>query len=364
MKLAVLANGPGEVWGWSRPVIFEAASRGWTVDVHLLPCPFASGKEYDVLSSRPVKLYRHKSTYGAFRKMMEDRAYDAILQLGGDLLFGRFLAWRHSAPLACYSYGLKKGMRHCDKVLTSRPGLYDAENMEIVGDLVLDSLDRANGLPWRAPEGRRLVFFPGSRANIRRKAFALLNRISAYLKERDRHIEARVLLSPFSDGSEIQIWREAGFSVWKGSMPAGISGADLAITQPGTNTLELMYCAQPFMIVAPFSFVREVPLSGLAGMVDAIPWLGSSLREVFVLRRAQKFAGRSAWPNRLSRETVVPELVGEFTPEEIAEEILKALKDSEGLSKQRRLLRGLAEEVLPGAPSKICDILERMAAGH
>ena len=118
------------------------------------------------------------------------------------------------------------------------------------------------------------------------------------------------------------------------------------------------------MIVAPFSFVKEVPLSGLAGMVDAIPLLGDAMKKHFVLRHAKKNAGRSAWPNRLAKKSFVPELFGDFSPTQIAESIFSLLLNSRELQRQRCFLKELAGAVVPGAPSKICDILERMAASH
>lgn len=364
MRIALLANGPGEVWGWCRPLIEEAVMRGWQIDVHLLPCQFASGKEQQVIAALPVGLYRHSSALAAMKNMFSPLGYSAVLQLGGDLMFGRYLAWRNSAPLACYSYGAKKGMKHCQRIMTSRSGLYSAESLKVVGDLVLDSLESPADVPWNVPQGGRIAVFPGSRPNIRNKAFELLNEICSCMRQASEVFEFRVLLSAFSDDEEILRWKNAGFSVWKGPMPAGISGADLAVTQPGTNTLELMYCAQPLIILAPISFSNEVPLSGIAGIVGGIPWLGSRLKRAFALRYARKIAGRAAWPNRLYGKTFIPELIGEYGAPEIAREICACLHDAQGLRRQKEILEKLAEEVLPGAPQRICDILERMAEEH
>ncbi len=360
MKAAFLANGPGEVWGWCRPLILEASRRGWNVDVHLLPCPYASGREFEALSVLPARIFRHGSALAAFKTFSRAADYDAVLQLGGDLMFGRYLARRRKCPLICYSYGLKKGMKHCAKVLTSRPGLFRVDGLEAVGDLVLDSLDPGTPAPWTAPEGKRVAVFPGSRPNIRSRAFPLLRGIKNCLAAKDPAVELRVLLSPFAEESETQMWRDGGFSVWNGTTPAGIAGADLALTQPGTNTLELMYCAQPLMVAIPYSFLRLMPLSGLVGMIDKIPRVGPALREKIIRSKLPRYAGKTAWPNRLARESFVPELIGEYTAEDIADAALKALSDKDGLEAQRKRLRELAGQVAPGAPEKICNILERM----
>ncbi len=364
MKIALLTNGPGEVWDWCRPFLAETRKRDWLVDVHLLPCPYASGRERDALKLLTEHVRYHKTSLDALASFRGRKEYDAVLQMGGDLLFGRFLAWRQGIPLACYSYGRKKGMDRCERVFSPRPGLYRAKRLEVVGDLALDSLDPGAPAAWKAPAGKRVAVFPGSRPQIRVRAFELLLEIRRLLRESDTEVELRVLLSPFCDASEVEKWRGGGFSVWLGTTPAGIGGADLALTQPGTNTLELMYCRQPFVVALPFSFLRCMPLSGLVGMIDAIPLVGPLLRERIIRRKIPRYVGKIAWPNRLLPAPVVPELVGEYGAAELAREVLSLLSRPRELERLKESLNALSEQVEPGAPAKICDILERMTAGH
>ncbi len=364
MNIALLANGPGEVWGWCRPFLREAERRNWQVDVHLLPCPYASGRELDALRTLSQRVYLHQTSLNAFADFAKHHNYRATLQMGGDLMFGRFLSWRHKIPLLCYSYGRKKGMEKCAKVLTSRLGLYQTSRLEIVGDLVLDSLEKGEEHPWIAPEGKRVAVFPGSRPQIRNKAFLFLQQIRKELVLCDPDVELRVLLSPFSREEESERWRERGFSVWRGSMPSGIQGADLALTQPGTNTLELLYCCQPFAVTVPFSFLRQMPLSGLVGMIDKIPCVGASIREHIIRKKIPRYIGKTAWPNRLVNDTIVPELIGEYTAADMAATVIELLSQPEKLRGQKARLNELALQVKPGAPGRICDIIERTAAAY
>ncbi len=378
MRAAFLANGPGEVWGWCRPLILEASRRGWETDVHLLPCPYASGREMQALSRLRARVFSHASALAAFRDFATRKGfasggkYDVVLQLGGDLMFGRFLAWREKCPLVCYSYGRKKGMEHCTRVLTSRPGLFEAERLEIVGDLVLDSLERGEVSEWNAPRGKRIAAFPGSRPSIRDRAFSLLQGIKRRFAQIDPSVELRVLLSPFAHTDEAQKWRDAGFTVWQGTTPAGINGADLALTQPGTNTLELMYCELPFIVTVPYSFLRLMPLSGVVGMIDKIPFAGAWVRETIIRRGLPKYIGKTAWPNRLvsihkdevlmntEKEGFISELIGEYEGEDIADAAAEILADEKKLAGIKLRLHELAAQVKPGAPQKICDILENI----
>ena len=50
-SVLLLANGPGELWGWVRPVAAELKRRSRKVSLLLLPCQFASGEERRVAES-------------------------------------------------------------------------------------------------------------------------------------------------------------------------------------------------------------------------------------------------------------------------------------------------------------------------
>ncbi len=362
MKLAILANGPGEVWGWSRPLIQEALRRNWQPELWLLPCPFASGREFEAMSTLGIQIYGPWTALKTLRQMKTHRSYGAVLQLGGDLIFGRFLAALNGAPLACYTYGRKKGLQGCSVVMTSRPGMLPGIDALAVGDLVLDSIDPGTPAPWRAPEGQRLLMFPGSRPVIRHKALPYMQAMLPKLKQRFPALEARVLLSPFAEPSEQDQWRRAGFSTWTGSTAAGLVGGDLALTQPGTNTVEMIYCLQPMAVAVPFAFLREIPSTGLAGLLSYFPGMGLLVRDRMLAHRATREKGRLAWPNRLLGREEIPEFVGELSPEDLAEVLGRLLANSDALKRQRQMLKELADGVIPGASGRICDIIERLVA--
>jgi len=115
----VLTNGPGELWGWARPVVKELKRDGHEVDLVLLPCQFASGAEERISSFlgadrvTPPERFREALS-------VRGRPCDCVLQLGGDLLYGRLLARDGKIPLFSYSYGPKKGLKACREVFTLR----------------------------------------------------------------------------------------------------------------------------------------------------------------------------------------------------------------------------------------------------
>jgi len=43
----------------------------------------------------------------------------------------------------------------------------------------------------------------------------------------------------------------------QGSTPFALRGVDLALTQPGTNTLELLYLRVPTLVAVPYAFFKR-----------------------------------------------------------------------------------------------------------
>lgn len=362
-RVVLLVNGPGELWGWARPLCQELVRREWEITLQFLPCPFASGKEAEAVSSLGVKnVEPPRSIVSLAGSLGRDRA-DAVIQLGGDLLWGRLCAFRTGAPLGCYSYGPKQGMEHCQRIWTAFP--FMARPMEakgvrpsLIGDLVRDGLAMDDGpSPWSDGDGPRLALFPGSRPAIREKALDYLAALLSTLRRRVPSLEWVSLLSPFSDEEELSLWRQAGMNPTREGAGTVLPGATLALTQPGTNTLELMHCHTPGVVAVPFHFIRQVPLSGLKGMVAALPLIGGPMKEAY-LRRLAKKTGFLSWPNRMAGSEVLWEKAGELPPAEASAVVCRCLEDREELRCRAVFLEGMSDA--GGAASRLCMEIEEM----
>ena len=360
LKVSLLVNGPGELWGWARPLCRAMALRGWTVSIHLLPCPFASGLESEAAARIPgvSSVMGPEGPVRTFISLMGHKA-DLVVQLGGDLAFGRAMSSFHSAPLACYSYGDKKGLSRCHMVATAFDSMASSMKgpVSVTGDLVFDGLDMdAHRSPWSDGGGDRLVFFPGSRPSIREAAREYLAETVSVLRSM-RDFQCVSLLSPFSLEEEVERWEERGLNPFTGGTGAALDGADLAVTQPGTNTLELMHRAVPALVAVPFSFIRKIPLGGVKGMVLSLPG-GAALKEKVLRKKAANRRGYLAWPNRISGRELFPELVGDISPLDLAKGIDRFLRDRDRLEEVRGALKAMAHGGSPA--STLCDGLERL----
>ena len=336
-RIVILANGPGELWCWVRPVIRALAEAGVNVSLRLLPCQYAAGNEAEIAGrlgvadiSPPMSIFSHLARG-------EKHPPDAVLQMGGDLLFGLALSRRNGVPFFCYTYGVKPLLGRCDAIFTpfeetSRSFKSVCERTFVSGDLVADSMDMdEDAFSWPGGGGRKIVFFPGSRRAIRSAALPFIKRIWGSLQERVNDVEHVCALSSFATGEEEAAWKDEGLNPSRASARAILCEADLALTQPGTNTLEIAYAGVPGIVAVPFQFLRQVPLPGLAGLISSLPLAGPWIKES-LLRRAGRRRGFLAWPNRLLGQEVMPEVVGDFSAEDIASVAAELLCDPSRLS--------------------------------
>ena len=355
-RILLLANGPGELWCWARPMIPALGERGFEVSLKLLPCQYASGNERntaeDLVASGvgpPLSIFPALVGKGG-------SGFDAVLQLGGDLLFGLAFSARNRAPLFCYTYGAKPLLARCDRIFSAFEGMLQYEDavrdkVLIVGDLVADSLAMdGEEFPWTPGGSPRIVLFPGSRRVIRSAALPFIREAADRIRVLLPRSEAVVALSPFSEPGELKLWASEGLRAVTSATGSLLKGADLAVTQPGTNTLELAHSLVPAIVVVPFSFLRYLPLPGLLGALGFIPLAGGALKEK-LLRRLSGNKGFLAWPNRLAGSEILPEMVGDVGAIDVADRAVELLGDEEGL-------RGIREGLMkvrqtPGAAALV-----------
>ena len=320
-RIAVLANGPGELWGWARPVVKELKRDGHEVDLILLPCQFASGAEERISSFLGAD---RVSPPGRFREALfgrRERRYDCVLQLGGDLLYGRILAREGKIPLFSYSYGPKRGLKACREVFTAFEGMAGQFRgtvpVRVVGDLVPDALAMDTGdSPWSG-SGLKIAVFPGSRPAIRRKALPYMTEFLASSRNLLPGSQWVVLLFPFGEAQEAAHWEKAGFDVATAGTGVVLAGADVALTQPGTNTLEMFHAGVPTVVALPEDFIAQIPPPVLLAPFFALPWIGPALKRRAFRRYIRKRAFL-CWPNRLLGRDLYPEVTGRLSIEELA----------------------------------------------
>ena len=362
MRVTILTNGPGELWGWVRPVASELRKRGHTISLWILPCQFASGHEREAASLLGVdKLEGPSGVSGTWSEITHEKT-DRVIQLGGDTAFGLRMSESSNAPMICYTYGPRKQVKGM-KILTAyRSQAKGLDDVLPIGDLVNDALEMdmtPSGLSqWKWPKKEnspRILFLPGSRPSIRQAALEWLADVKANILAKIPDARIRTLFSQFMPESEFSQWKKAGLEPVRTGAGVAMREADYALTQPGTNTFELMHCGLPALVVVPEKFLKYIPVAGVLGILSRLPVIGIKLRRMGAMRILRRW-GYISLPNRISPHKVMNEMYGDVTPEDAAEEIYEELKNPEALKKTREEFLNLSGE--SGAASRLCDIAE------
>ncbi|MBL3593275.1 MAG: hypothetical protein JMJ93_07150 [Synergistaceae bacterium] len=344
-RFLLLANGPGEFWGWTRPLAWALHERGHAVAMQLLPCPFASGQETRIAESLPGTTCQPLPLPSLALALARSEA-EGVVQLGGDLLFGRWARASGGRPLAAYTYGAKPGLGRCDAVFTAFETLRNSLSRpaSVIGDLVASAVELdGTGPVWNEGESPRVVLYPGSRPAIRAVALPFLTEMADSLRRIYPRLGLRTLLAPFAADGEYPLWEEAGLSPTRHGAGAVLRGADFAVTQPGTNTLELLHRRVPGLVAVPFAFLRKIPLAGLKGWLAATPLLGGWAKERY-LRHLASRKGFLAWPNIIAARELLEEKVGDWGPRELAASVAAFLDDGRRLESCRRGLEAIADD--------------------
>ncbi len=385
MKLLITANSPGEV-AWIRPLAEQVAARGWSADILLYPCTFATGKEAEVLRAYPgvERVWPKQSLLSLFWK--EGRRYPPgtpLLHLGGDLMYTAFFqrrfGWRCWSYLWARPWWDSAFTGYFSRNSQSTAGLLRRrvapEKILEVGDLVVDSVNfQVPDLP--APDPHLITFLPGSRDEEVRHALPLFSRAAEILRETRPELRFQALLSPFlslerlrdlldrpvdrrmdhaggrlvgdrylcRNGLEVHILQQNSLQHEARSV--------LALSLPGTKTAEAASLGVPCLTIVPLNCPEVLPVHGLLGLLDWLPG-GSHLKGRLLLGQKHR-VGLLSQPNQLLGRPVMPEMVDFLSARDIAVQTAGLLARPAELHEKSLLLRQ-AFQALAGASEKMLE---------
>ena len=387
MKLLITANSPGEV-AWIRPLAEQVAARGWSCDIILYPCTFATGKEAEVLRGYPgvERVWPKQTLFSLFWK--EGRRYPPgtpLIHLGGDLMYTAILqrrfGWKCWSYLWARPWWDRAFAGYFSRNFQSTAGLrrrrVDPSKIMEVGDLVVDLVNfQVPELPPRDPD--LITFLPGSRDEEIRHALPLFARVAEILRESRPRLRFQTLLSPFlslqrlrelleravdprmdhaggklvedlylcRDGLQIPVIQERSLE--------HEARSSLALSLPGTKTAEAASLGVPCLTIVPLNCPEVLPVHGLLGLLDWLPG-GYHLKGKLLLRQKDR-VGLLAQPNQLLGRAVMPEMVDFLSAREIAARVADLLDRPEELHQKSLLLRQAFQE-LAGASGKMLDAI-------
>jgi hypothetical protein len=388
MEAVLVTNGPGELYTWTQPVLraLREADKTIKITISLVPDQFTSGNEAAIAQSfdaDAVTTPKEFLTYMATGRKPDALGGDkgVLIGLGGSATMALQLGNRLNYPTYRYSFnpnwnrGLQKLFVHDERTFRNARLLgAPKEKLELVGNLVADAVQQST--PLENPGEPHILLLAGTRdafsVVLIPFIIALADRLGQELPnarfvwpvvrllksetietgiaglEKDvlggmaGRREGNKIFTP--SGSVIEMITEA-------QRHAHMRSANLAVTIPGTNTLELGIAGVPSVVMLPLNKPEVIPLEGVGQWLGLIPGVGT-----FIKRRAVKLFVEGlklpvSLPNRFSGEDLMLEVKGKISVEQIADVMLSLLGNPNDLSWRRERL--LVTMPQPGAARKL-----------
>ncbi|HVA32839.1 MAG TPA: hypothetical protein VNG31_01750, partial [Candidatus Baltobacteraceae bacterium] len=333
MRIAVTANGPGEVAGWLRPLLRSLYKHAPDTQVHvfLVPDDYATGFEAATVRALfpQAHVYDPKSYLAfAFGRRVEGvpESVDLVLYVGGDLMHAARVHARLGGKAATYKFS-----RARYRTLFERAYAVDAKNVEQllawrtpperierVGNLAIDGALLEAGAPEEpgTPTDGILVM-PGSRS------YEVDNLIPFYFTAALRMLRERPELpiafgiSPFTSreqlgaaierGGDPRVFAQRGRLAADGDrlylqsqdgntrIPvvsnalAAAARARLVLTIPGTKTIELAILGKPAITITPLNAPELATINGPLTYLHRIPLVGVPLKRAVAVGVSKRF---------------------------------------------------------------------------
>lgn len=378
--LIIVGNSPGEVAGWAVPVAAEArrlaSEGGWSVETVLClpPCQFASGQEEAAAEASGVfdRIVNPRTTLLLALGLpgWTPAATPVVLHVGGEFWFSRRLARRWGGRVFAFveRAHIARAHRAYERIFVPTTALRERligrgvsdHKIEVTGDPLQDAvLAEVAPTESRSADDTRpkVALLAGSRNSVFSAVFPFWVETAAALRARVPEIRLLAAVSPFVSP---QVRRTllsrhragldaAGIEVKRGDR-SSIRNADLALTIPGTNTLELALMRVPTLVVLPFSLAPQIPVEGAIEWLTRVPRLGLALKLALARRHISR-RPYLALPNMRAKRLIMPELVGDVTPEQVADEGAKLIRDPAARHKLAEALEAISVET--GASRRI-----------
>ncbi|HIK29929.1 MAG TPA: lipid-A-disaccharide synthase [Oscillatoriales cyanobacterium M59_W2019_021] len=386
------------------------------ISVVLSPCPNASGKEAEIARSYPeidrvqaAKDFWAFLFWGKTAQNWHWRKRGVVLFLGGDQLFTVILGRRLGYRTVVYAEWEARWHRWIDRFGVMKPEVMAgvspkyARKFTVVGDLMAEiQRQESQRRDPPTPQTELIGILPGSKTLKLSQGVPLGLSIAESLhKQRPQtrfvipvaptlnietlarfaHPKYNPLIRQFKWTTGELYWNEKKFRIGEISTsiclktPSGLnvylwtqypayellSQCQLCLTTVGANTAELGSLAVPMLVLLPTHQLDAMRAwDGLPGLLANLPIFGSPFARLvnrimwFLLTRKGKKT-RFAWPNIWAGEAIVPELVGRWQADEVAELAIDYLDHPEKLQEMGDRLRKVRGKA--GAAEKLVRLV-------
>jgi lipid-A-disaccharide synthase len=407
VDILILSNGPGEMTTWVRPVV-KALRQLWGEDretlrmsVVLSPCPHAMGKEADLARTygevdrvQASEDFWNFLLWGKTAENWDWRSRGVVLFLGGDQFYALALGKRLGYRTVIYAEWEARWYRWIDafgvmkeSVKQKIPSRYRSKAI-VTGDLMADVQFSSPPSTVAKPI---IGIMPGSKASkltqgvpfclaiaeaIHRQRPEVLFEIAVaptldlqtLAKYADPHqnamvakmgkVAAQLCVNASADNQTPTLETSGNLSIGLiTEFPAHhrLSQWHFALTTVGANTAELGALTVPMIVLLPTQQLEAMQSwDGLPGVLARLPLLGKLLARLInylIISQNRLYA----WPNIWAGKAIIPELIGQLDPEQVAQLAISWLEQPEILAKIKIDLSQVRGQ--PGAATAIAQLV-------
>lgn len=376
-EIVLVSNGPGELYTWVQPVLAKLREQlpNAQFAISLIPCQFASGHEAEIARAFGANVVTTPAEYlsAATRRRapagLGVGTAGLVVGLGGNPAMAVQLGKRLGYPVHRYTFETDY---HPGTEAQYVPDEYTRNKtiergappsrVHVVGNLVADAASTSVAPPGRGSP--HVLLFSSSRSTLARHFIPFLLGIVDELGQALPNATFAWPISRLLDPEAVR----AGIA---GPAPRSIDGvtstrsgatvttangvqvhivpeserynemraADIAITMPGTNTLELGIAHVPAAVLLPLNRAELIPVGNALHWIGYIPLLGPLLKSWGIKWYINTRGMVASLPNRMSNEDLMYEIAGNLQYRTTAENILAWLSNSADLERRREGLR-------------------------
>ncbi|MEC4986118.1 MAG: lipid-A-disaccharide synthase, partial [Oscillatoria sp. PMC 1076.18] len=403
--ILILANGPGEVTTWVRPVVkklrekLTSQGKKIRISVVLSPCSHATGTEAEVAQSYPevdrtqaAKDFFPFLLWGKTAQNWDWHDKGVVVFLGGDQFFPVIISKRLGYRSVIYAEVEARWYRFSDRFAARKPEIITKVPLKyhskftVVGDLMADLAEVETE---RNTEREEIVgILPGSKSLKLIPGVPLTCAIAEYIHSQRPQTRFVIPVAPtlsvetlarFGDREHNPVIPQFGnvsaklvtnetetyLETTNGvkielitEFPAYelLRKCSLCLTTVGANTAELATLAVPMIVLLPTQKLDVMRAwDGIPGILANLPLIGGNFAKIInwlVLRKKQFYAWANIWANA----EIVPELVGNLQAEDVGKMAIAYLENPDKLESMREKLKQVRGET--GAAAKLAKIIE------
>lgn len=407
VDILILSNGPGEMTTWVRPVVKALRQLGGEdretvrISVVLSPCPHAMGKEADLARTygevdrvQASNYFWNFFLWGKTAEAWDWRSRGVVLFLGGDQFYALALGKRLGYRTVIYAEWEARWYRWIDafgvmkeSVKQKIPSRYRSKAI-VTGDLMADV--QFSSLPSTATKPI-IGIMPGSKASKLSQGVPFCLAIAEAIHRHRPEVLFEIAVAPTLDLPTLAQYADPHQNAMVAKMgkvaaqlcvnasgenstptletsgnlsislitefPAHhrLSQWHFALTTVGANTAELGALTVPMIVLLPTQQLEAMQSwDGLPGMLARLPLLGKLLARLInylIISQNRLYA----WPNIWAGKAIIPELIGQLDPEQVAQLAISWLDQPEILARIKTDLSQVRGQ--PGAATAIAQLV-------